>query len=79
MPELDGPGCARELLYLLEWFGELSAARGSGAAGPNPISFAELAAWAALTGNEPTAAEVHILRRIDAAFLAALGRNLSRG
>ena len=79
MPELDGPGCARELLYLLEWFGELSAARGAGVAGPNPISFAEIAAWARLTGADPSPAEVQILRRIDAAFLAALTRSVSHG
>lgn len=79
MPELDGPVCPPFLVYLLEWFAELSAARGSGVHGANPLSFAEIAAWASLTGSDPTPAEVHILRRIDAVFIAAVMRGASSG
>lgn len=78
-PELDGPPCPSELVYVLEWFGELSAARGSGAAGANPIGYAEIAAWSHLTGLVPTPFEVSVLRRLDAAFLTALTRKPARG
>lgn len=54
------------------WFGELAAARGSSGFGANPISFAELAAWAHLTDRAPTPFEISLLRRIDSAFLAVM-------
>lgn len=54
------------------WFGELSAARGGSGFGANPIGYAEINAWAALTGRDPLPFEVATLRAIDAAMLTAL-------
>jgi hypothetical protein len=39
-------------------------------AGPLRITYAEMAAWMALTGNQPTELEIEAIRRIDAAFIA---------
>lgn len=77
--ELDGPACPPGFGYLLEWFGELSAARTSGAFGANPITFAEINAWAQLTGNEPTPTEVQIMRRLDVAVLAVVNKASKHG
>jgi hypothetical protein len=69
VPELDGPPCPVELAYLLEWFLELAAARGSSGFAPSPISFGEIAAWARLMRIRPSPNEVGVLRRLDQAFL----------
>tara|TARA_R110000744_G_scaffold154666_2_gene269741 strand:- start:1832 stop:2092 length:261 start_codon:yes stop_codon:yes gene_type:complete len=65
LAELEGPGVPDLLGYLLEWFHELAAARGSGMNGFNPIGFAEIEAWARLTGRTPSALEVGALMRMD--------------
>lgn len=57
------------LFYLWQWFIELSNGRQYGEFGPMPLSYTEIQAWAALTGNTPTAWEVETLKRIDVAFL----------
>lgn len=41
-------------------------------AGPLPISFREIYAWALITGSEPWAWEIRALRQMDAAYLSAL-------
>jgi len=51
------------------WFGELSETRPSGF-GAGAITYAEIDAWARLTGRSPTRFEVYVLRRADAAFVA---------
>lgn len=48
----------------------MSGARTSNGFGLNPLSFAEIQAWAALTGVEPTPWEVSLLKRLDAVTLA---------
>lgn len=68
-PDLDGPECDGALLYLYGWWRELDDARSGGFNGPAPISYAEMQAWAQLTQREPSADEVHVLRRLDSAYL----------
>ena len=64
--------CPELLEYLWSWFLELSAARSGNGAGPNPISYAEIAAWGHLTGLRPTSFEVKILRALDIKFLTVM-------
>lgn len=59
------------LEHLWEWFAELAAARTGNGFGPNPISYAEIASWAALRCAAPSAWEVSLLRRMDSAWLMA--------
>lgn len=66
-PAADPPEMAS---HVWEWFWDLSAARGANGFGLNPISFADLAAWAAMTGAEPTEWEVAAIREMDRAFLS---------
>ena len=51
------------------WFVALSGARGYGFAGPNPIGFAEIAAYAALTRQPMRPDHVELLRALDATWL----------
>lgn len=60
------------LAYLWAWFWELSSRRKSGMGGPEPISYADIAHWAALTCSDPTPQEVGVLVAIDMAYLAAI-------
>lgn len=50
------------------WYYELAAARSSGMAGPNAISFPEIEAWARMTGRTPDAFEIRCLTIIDGVF-----------
>lgn len=59
------PGMA----YLLDWFLELDAARGSSGFGPSPIGYSEIEAWARLTGRLLLPWEVLTLRHLDACRL----------
>lgn len=68
----DEKGIARS--YVGGWFGELSGARSSNGFGVNPVSYAEIDAWARLTGRHPSFLEVSALRRLDAAYLSIMGR-----
>lgn len=56
--------------HLWDWFLELDAGRSSGF-GLNPLSYSEIAAWAALSGAQPSSWEVTALKRMDAARLSA--------
>ena len=51
------------------WFQELQEGRSGNGFGPNPLSFAEIAAWASLTGRRPQPWEVRALKKIDLAYL----------
>jgi hypothetical protein len=73
-PELDTPPIPAWALHIVEWWGELNAARGGNGMGPNPIGWTDLAAWAALTGTEPSPFEVRTLLALDQAWLAAQSR-----
>jgi len=61
--------------HLWRWFVDLHSARGSSGYGPNPIPYAEIAAWASLTGWPPSPWEVAIIRRIDTVFLKVAAQN----
>ncbi len=50
-------------------FTQLSGARGFHQYGPNPISFAEIEAWARLTRTPLQPHHVQIIKAMDAAFL----------
>lgn len=66
-PEADPPPAGAEFLW--EWFLDLSAGRASNGFGPSPLSWQDIAAWAALTGQAPTPWEVSVLRRLDRVYL----------
>lgn len=59
-----------ELIYW-QWFVELCGTRQSSFNGSEPISYAEIAAWSALTGTELRPRDVKILRAIDSVMLQA--------
>lgn len=54
------------VLYLWGWFLDLHSSRGEGG-----LTYSEIAAWAALTGIEPSPWEISILRRLDRTYLAS--------
>lgn len=58
--------------HLWEWFIDLDRARPSGGFGPSAISYAEIDAFARLTGAEPTPFEVDVLRALDREYLATV-------
>ena len=60
------------VLYLWEWFVELSRGRGSSGFGANPLSWTDMAAWSALMGVCLERWEVTVLRALDHAFLKSL-------
>lgn len=60
--------------YLLLWFADLSAARGSNGFSADPISYAEMQAWSELSGIRPTPFEVECLRELDVAFLNSMAK-----
>jgi hypothetical protein len=53
--------------YLADWHTELQQARRWTEHGMDPLSFAELDAWARLTGRTPDALEVEALMQMDLA------------
>lgn len=65
----DAPPCPPELEHVWEWFDSLNTGRGSNGFGPSPLSFGEIAAWSALTGNDPTPWEVDLLKALDLTYL----------
>jgi hypothetical protein len=68
-PDSLGPECPRWLEYVWRWWCELNAARGSSGFGPQPISYGEIAAWAALTHAAPDPFDVECIVALDRCFL----------
>lgn len=62
-----------EAEHVWGWFLELSATRSAGFAAVAPVTFLEIRAWAELTGERPTPAEVRLIRRLDDSFREAAG------
>lgn len=58
--------------HVWDWFPELAARRGAGMAGPNPLTHADVLAWATMTGRDPTPDEVRLLLRLDDTWLAVI-------
>ncbi len=67
---LEGPELPAAGAHVWEWFLELHAARGAGEFGISPIGYADIDAWARLTGRLPRFWEVAWLREIDRLWLA---------
>lgn len=74
LPELVGPPCPRSLRYLIGYFNDLNAARGSSGFGPNPIGYVDIDAYARLMRRRLSPFEVDILVRIDRAFLSVMAK-----
>ena len=66
---LDGVGCPEALIYVWQWFQELSAGRGVGPAGPAPLTYTDIASWAQLTGTHPSPFDVELIKELDALYL----------
>lgn len=64
-PLLRGPALPAGTEALWAWFVELRA----GLPAERPLSFTELAAWAGLTGEAPSAWEARMLRALDRLWL----------
>lgn len=69
--DLQGPDLPLAGAHLWLWFLELDSARGSNGWGLNPVGYAEMEAWARLTGRRPGPHEIETLRALDRARLAA--------
>lgn len=67
-PDLDGPRMPQTLAHVWGWFLELSAARRTGFSGVAAIGWADIDAWARLTGSRPRPWEVQLIRRLDDVF-----------
>lgn len=70
----DGPALPWAAAHVWEWFSELNTARHGTGFGVNPISWAELSAWSALTGRTLRPWEVRALRAVDGAYMAEMAR-----
>ena len=65
------PPLPEPLTYLFVWWTELHAARGQSMHGIAPLTYADLDAWARMTGRDPEPFETDLLLRLDATFRAA--------
>lgn len=68
--KLEGPALPAAGAHVWTWFRELNISRGYSQAGPNPLAYAEIAAWAQLTQRVPRVWEVAWLRELDMIWLA---------
>jgi len=74
VPELHPEPPPPELIHVWRWFSQLANRR----TGLARLSYAELAAWSALTGVRPTPREIDLIVRLDDAFLNIMtGRDAS--
>jgi hypothetical protein len=67
--QFRGPPAPAGVEYVVEWFAELSTARGSNGFSQSPITYAEIDAWARLTGRSLSPFEVDLLRVMDMQYL----------
>jgi hypothetical protein len=70
--ELVAPPLPPAVAALWEAFAALSAARGSNGFGPNPLTYADLAAWQQVHGVPLTGWEAEILLALDRVALATI-------
>lgn len=67
--ELIDPGCPALVEHVWFWFLDLSRSRGGSGFGANALSFSEIAAWCALSGERPSPYEVELIRALDGLFM----------
>ena len=68
--ELCGPELPPEGAHWWHWWCELAQGRQNGLA-VSPITWADVAAWAALTGRQLDPFDLNAIRAIDAAFVVS--------
>ncbi|WP_420888642.1 phage tail assembly chaperone [Chromobacterium amazonense] len=74
--DLDPPCAFPELLSnVWRWFGELSVRRGQSELGPLPISWADMAAWNAMTQANPAPREVELIMQLDVVYFESRSSN----
>jgi len=66
VPDVEIP---HQALHVWHWFWELSTRRHSG---PEPISYADIGQWLALTGQPVEPTEISMLVAMDDAYLGAM-------
>jgi hypothetical protein len=76
--ELDECEIPDEAMHIWEWFHEVHSARTSNGFGPNPIGYAEIAAWSKLSGIRPNMHEVKMLRELDRVYLEVDAKNAAK-
>lgn len=65
----QAPPCPPALAHVWEWFQSLNTGRTGSGFGMNPLTFSEISAWCALTGNTLTPWEVDLLKTLDVLYL----------
>lgn len=68
---LSDLNCPEPAEHVWRWFLELRRRRSGSGFGANPISYAELEAWARLSGTRPSALEVGWIMDLDDAVMEA--------
>lgn len=68
--KLEGPEFPESLDYLHGWLHELHGRSGVGVSGLAPMTYETIAAWSALTGQQPDALDVNALLRLDSVLLS---------
>lgn len=68
---LEPPEFPDDLEHIWSMFLELNGCRTNGFAGPNPISYQEIKAWADLTDTPINAFEVEGIKRLDRVYIKA--------
>jgi hypothetical protein len=76
--ELDECEIPDAAMHIWEWFWELHSTRSSNGFGPNPISYAEIAAWSKLSSIKPNKHEVKMLRELDRVYLEAAAKEAKK-
>lgn len=74
-PELEGPELPPAGERIFRLFGEMSAGRSHGMAGPLPLSNLDILAWTSLTGVRLAPWELMAIRRLDDAMLRFLAES----
>jgi len=75
MPEqLQPVDIPAAIIYLWQWFCELSGGRGYADFGALPLTYSEIQAWAQLTRMDPMAWEVEALKALDRVYLTEVNK-----
>lgn len=65
------------VIHIWRWFSDLHFARAPGGFAPAPISYSEIAAYQAVTGEIMERWEVRAIRQVDIAMLSAFAGHAS--